>query len=310
MRRRFALIFNARAGHALPRLLDGVLARLRAEGCEVFQVPSRSAEEASERVAELAKAADAPDAVIAAGGDGTFRAVATGAAGTDLPVGFVPLGTGNVLAHELGLSRRVGVVTRTLLSGKVIDVGSGLANGKPFFLMAGAGFDARIVSRLNYRAKRVLGRAAYAVPVLKTLAEGPVVFDVDIDGRLFEASWVIITLASRYGGSLVLTRETVVGEESMVAVVFEAQSRFALSRHAIALALGRLASGETCPKGVSVLPVRKAAVGHRWPVPIEIDGDVADLSPLVITADGPRVRLIVPDSHVADLTKRHTNRLP
>ncbi len=92
-----------------------------------------------------------------------------------------------------------------------IDVHGGFFNDAPFFLMAGAGFDARIVTRLNYRTKRVLGRGAYTYPVIKTLAEGARLFDVELDGRRFEASWVILSFASRYGGSFVLTKDAGVG---------------------------------------------------------------------------------------------------
>jgi len=309
MRRRFALVFNSKAGVAIPRLLDGVLGAMRAAGADVFQLPARSASEATERVAEAARQGSC-DAVIAAGGDGTFRAVATGAAGSELPVGFVPLGTGNVLAHEIGLSRRAADVASILLEGPEIDIGGGTINGAPFFLMVGAGFDARIVARLNYRTKRVLGRAAYGYPVIKTLAEGTRNFDVELDGRRLEASWLILTLASRYGGSFVLTRETRVGHDSLIAVVVEARSRTAIARSAIALALGRLGNPETRPPGVHVLPVRRALIGQLSTVPLEVDGDEAGLSPVEVLADGPRVRLIVPDTHVAGLTDRHTNRVP
>ena len=126
MRRRFALVYNARAGIALPRLLDGVLAALRTGGAEVFQLAARSAEDATAQVATLAAIGSA-DAVIAAGGDGTFRAVATGAAGRMLPVGFVPLGTGNVLAHELGLIKRAADLARGLRDDPVVqDAGGAL----------------------------------------------------------------------------------------------------------------------------------------------------------------------------------------
>src|SRR6185437_9181593 len=79
MRRRFALVFNSKAGHAVPRLLDGVLDIVRQSGAQVFQLPARNAAEAAERVSEAAQQGGC-DAVIAAGGDGTFRAVAPEAA--------------------------------------------------------------------------------------------------------------------------------------------------------------------------------------------------------------------------------------
>ncbi|WP_290985892.1 diacylglycerol kinase family protein [Hyphomicrobium sp.] len=308
MRRRFALVFNATAGLAVPRLLDGVLSELRGKRADVFQVPARSAEEAAERVSDLANSGHC-DAVIAAGGDGTFRAVATGAAGTAMPVGVIPIGTGNVLANEIGLRRRATHVADVLLSGEEVDVRGGLVNGAPFFLMLGAGFDARVISRLNYRAKRALGRGAYVYPVLKTLAEEPRRFDVEIDGRRFDASWTIFSFASRYASVFELTPDAGVGRDRLMAVVMEAGTRLATAANLLSLAFGWLAHPSTRPAGVHVLPVGVARVGRLTTAPLEIDGDEAGLSPVEVRSEGKRVRLIVPPRYVADLTNRHANRL-
>ncbi len=301
LRRRFALVFNARAGFALPRLLDGVLADLRAGGAEVFQLPTRSAEEAANRVADAA-ARQTCDAVIAAGGDGTFRAVATGAAGTALAVGLVPLGTGNVLGHELALTKRSGLIADTLLRGPILEARGGLANGAPFFLMVGAGFDGQVIAQLNYRTKRMIGRAAFTAPVLKTLWRGADPFDVVVDGMAMTASWVIVTRAAHYGGSFELTRATGIGRDAMIAVVFDAATRRDLVQAALALPLGRLIDPTRRPKYVSVVNASRVELGFRNPVAVEIDGDAAGPSPVVIEAAGPRVSLIVPPDYAARLS--------
>jgi diacylglycerol kinase (ATP) len=308
MRRRFALVFNSTAGVAIPRLLDGVIGRLNHSKAEVFQVPARNSVEASERVADLASRG-AADAVIAAGGDGTFRAVATGAAGTSLPVGLIPMGTGNVLAGEIGLPKGAAALADVLLTGKQIQTRGGLANGEPFFLMLGAGFDARVVARLSYRTKRALGRGAYVYPVIRTFAEAHPVFDVELDGRRFEASWVILSFATRYGSLFTLAPDAGLGRDTLIAVVMEAGSRRAIGTNLLALALGWLARAETRPRGVHILPVKAATIGRRQRAPFQVDGDEGGMSPVVIGADGPRVRLIVPPRYVADLTNCHTNRL-
>jgi diacylglycerol kinase family enzyme len=304
MRRRFALVFNSTAGHAIPRLLDSVIAGLRDNGADVFQLPARNADEAAERVRDVAHRRTA-DAVIAAGGDGTFRAVATGAAGSDLAIGIIPIGTGNVLAHEIGLHARTQPIVDLLLSGNEIGIRGGLFNGAPFFLMTGAGFDARIVSRLDYKTKRAFGRAAYVNPILSSLAEPPQVFDVELDGRRFEASWVILSFASRYGSVFTLTRETGVGLNTLMAVVIEASTRVGLAKSALSIGLGRLARA----KGIQIMPVKVARIGRQSRVPLEVDGDGAGLSPADVRAEGPGIRLIVPPAYVADLTNRHANRL-
>lgn len=308
MRSRFALVYNSTAGAAMPRLLGGVIARLRQSRSEVFQVPARNVIEAAERVTDLANRG-ACDAVIAAGGDGTFRAVATGAAGTELPVGLIPLGTGNVLANEIGLARRVSAVTDVLLNGELIDARGGLVNGEPFFLMLSAGFDARVVSKLNYRTKRAFGRGAYVYPVMRTLAETPAIFDVELDGRRFDASWAILSFASRYGSLFKLTSEAGFGRDTLMAVVMEAPSRRAIASNVLSLGLGWLARKEKRPKGVHVLPVRSATIGRRTATSFAIDGDIGRMSKAEVRAEGPNVRLIVPPRYVADLTNCRANRL-
>jgi hypothetical protein len=55
--------------------------------------------------------------------------------------------------------------------------------------------------------------------------------------------------------------------------------------------------------------VKRALIGRQSTVPLEVDGDAAGLSPAEVRADGPYVRLIVPDAYVADLTNRHSNRV-
>ncbi len=315
LRRRFAVVYNARAGIALPRRLDGVLARLRARGAEVVQLPARSAAEASERVAEAART-NACDAVIAAGGDGTFRAVASGAAGTPLPVGLVPLGTGNVLARELRLPRRASALAAVLADGRAIAAHGGLVNGAPFFLMAGAGFDGRIIAGIDYATKRMIGRGAFVAPVLRAISEGPQFFDVSVDGAPMRASWAIVARSSRYGG-FVLTQDTGLGSPAMVAVVIEAETRMQLIGVSLALALGRLADPKTRPAFVRVLRADVVEMGRRAAAPVEIDGDEAGFTPVSISSAGPVVRVIappgyappLPPTHVADVTDRKTNHV-
>ena len=60
---------------------------------------------AARRAVRQAAESGSYDAIIAAGGDGTIRHAAAALIGTDMPLGIIPVGTGNVLAHEIGLAR-------------------------------------------------------------------------------------------------------------------------------------------------------------------------------------------------------------
>lgn len=293
MRRRFALVFNSAAGSSHPRLLDRVLARLAVAGASVEKLETSSAADATNKVRKAAEAMTF-DAVIAAGGDGTIRSVASGAAGTNLAVGIVPLGTGNVMKYEIGLRTGAASIAETLLNGPEINIRGGLVNGAPFFLMAGAGFDGGIVANLNQRIKRRLGRLAYAEPLFSALAKPPRMFDVEVDGAGYDVSWAIVSNASRYGGSFVLTRDTSIEREGLVAILVMGASRGEVLKAAFALGLGRLAHPATRPKGIVVLPATRVVMGRHIYVPLEVDGDEAGMTPVEITAEGPKVRLIVP----------------
>ena len=81
-------------------------------------------------------------------------------------MGIVPLGTANVLAHELGLDFSAAAIARTMIAGRELLVQPGeAANGagapRCFSLMAGAGFDAKVVAGVSAAFKRRWGRAAY-----------------------------------------------------------------------------------------------------------------------------------------------------
>ena len=108
-------------------------------------------------------------------------------AGRSPALGIVPLGTANVLAHELGLGFSAAAIARTMTAGRelLVQPGEALngAAGRCFSLMAGAGFDAKVVAGVSAPLKRRWGRAAY---VWRSLVEAgryrPVRYGVEIDG--------------------------------------------------------------------------------------------------------------------------------
>ena len=118
--------------------------------------------------------------VVAAGGDGTVRSCAEGLAGTDVPLGIVPLGTANLLARTLGIpahSRTALAVALGTREDRRIDLAT--ADGTPFTAMAGMGLDAAVVSAT--RLKHRLGWLAYAMSGAVHLADRPVRFTIRMD---------------------------------------------------------------------------------------------------------------------------------
>jgi diacylglycerol kinase family enzyme len=117
----------------------------------VDAVSTRTPAEATElcRVA----AADGHDLVVTFGGDGTVRATARGLIGTDTALAVVPGGFTNVFARTLGVPLDPAAAAAHIADlwrrQAVRPVALGTANGRPFLFVAGVGFSAALMERLE-----------------------------------------------------------------------------------------------------------------------------------------------------------------
>lgn len=294
------LIVNPTAGRRRRGLVDAVAARVRQEGWSVDVVETTAAGDAR----RLAETCDASrySVIAVAGGDGTINEVVNGLAGRgdDAPaVGIVPLGTANVLAHELGLGFSATAVARTMTAGRALVVQPGEAvNGagsRCFSLMAGAGFDAKVVAGVSAPLKRRLGRAAY---VWRSLVEArrykPVRYEVEIDGVRHEASSVIVTRSRHYAGPYVVAPKAALGEPLLHVCLFERWGRSHTFRYGLALLLGRLprTAGYRVVTGRSVRVSVLSDAGELREQPVQIDGDNALTLPVSIGLAAGAVRLL------------------
>ncbi|MDY0827643.1 diacylglycerol kinase family lipid kinase [Microbacterium sp. BG28] len=124
------------------------------------------------------------DLVIAAGGDGTVRAVAEGLAGTDVALGIVPRGTGNLLARNLGvpLLSLPAAMRRALTSeSRSMDIGwvdltreSGTER-HAFVVMVGFGLDAQMLAETDDDLKSKAGWLAYVAAMGRALSSSSVI---------------------------------------------------------------------------------------------------------------------------------------
>lgn len=297
------LILNPVAGRRRRGLVDAVVRRVRAEGWTVDMVETAAAGDAR-RLAETCDAAR--HAVIAvAGGDGTINEVVNGLAhrGDAAPaLAIVPLGTANVLAHELGLGFSAAAIAGTIVGGHEVLMQPGEAiNGaeapRCFSLMAGAGFDAKVVAGVSAPFKRRWGRAAY---VWRSLVEmcryRPVRYGVEIDGVRYEASSVIVTRSRHYAGPYVVAPDAALGRPLLHVCLFERWGRSHPLRFGLALLRGRLPRTE----GYRVVAGREVKIsvlndaGEAGRQPVQIDGDDALTLPVSIGLAAGAVRLLRP----------------
>lgn len=120
--------------------------------------------------------------VLACGGDGTVRSVAQGLLGSSVPMGVVPLGTGNLLARNLSvplddIDRALHVAmsgrSRSIDLGEVSYTdGDGTSHDDVFLVMLGAGMDADMIAGTDADLKARVGWLAYVGAFANTLISG------------------------------------------------------------------------------------------------------------------------------------------
>ena len=239
--------------------------------------------------------------VVAAGGDGTIAEVANGLGGSTASLGVIPLGTANVLAHEMALPFDPRSVAAALAFGRTRPIWPGLAHGlgvdgKPggrlFVQMLGVGLDAQVVHKLCVPLKHAIGRAAYVGQTLRELVRyrfPPLT--LRLDGEERQAASVIVSKGRLYAGRYLLAPEAKPGEPGFWVAVFDRGG------HASALMYGAALPLNLLPRapGLTLLRANRVEILGNNQVPAQADGDAAGGTPLsVVDAPGP-IQLVVGD---------------
>jgi diacylglycerol kinase (ATP) len=129
------------------------------------------------------------DAIVVCGGDGTLFDVIQGMAGSGVPLGIIPFGTGNVMAQNLKVPLNAASAARSVLRSRLVRAPLGRitccsAGGQQtwlFAMAAGMGLHAALMSEARRAGKDVTGRAAYFLAGGKLLLNYPVqTFDIAV----------------------------------------------------------------------------------------------------------------------------------
>jgi diacylglycerol kinase (ATP) len=129
------------------------------------------------------------DAIVVCGGDGTIFDVIQGLAGSNVPLGIIPFGTGNVMAQNLKVPKDPVAAAHWILGsrpvpvplGKITCCAPGCRQSWLFAMAAGMGMHAALMSEARRSGKSRVGRAAYFAAGGRLLLNHPVQpFDIAI----------------------------------------------------------------------------------------------------------------------------------
>ncbi|HEU5304130.1 MAG TPA: diacylglycerol kinase family protein, partial [Gemmatimonadales bacterium] len=196
---RALLITNPAAARTAPMSVEAILTTLRGAGWDT-RVRATSGPGDARRLAEHG-VSEGVEVVAVYGGDGTTMQAAAALVGTDVSLGVIPGGTGNLLAGNLRIPASPARAARALVNArpKLFDLGRVERPGGPqyFAVACGAGYDARVMAGTLAAHKRRWGMAAYVATTLRLMPHlRSALHSITIDGVEYEADASMVLVAN------------------------------------------------------------------------------------------------------------------
>jgi len=275
-------IMNPVAGRVDPAALRRTVeVRLGEAGIECTFHETREGEHAGDVVRR--RLVEGFETVVAIGGDGTVSAALDGLHGTGIPLGIIPVGTGNFVAQELGIPQSVQGATE-LLTGPVVPVKVDAMRiaGRIYVLNVGVGVSAAVVGDTPRTGKRRFGFLAYVgTAIVKVLTARPRRLSVVVDGHAY-AYRAVEVMVSNCG---VLTKRLypyapdIRADDGRLDVcVMSTQALFDYPRYLWAMLFGRRPrlSAEFLQAEHTI------TIQSSVPRPVQADGDIIGTTPVEI----------------------------
>jgi YegS/Rv2252/BmrU family lipid kinase len=247
--------------------------------------------------------------ILCLGGDGTFNEVINGLMNnsrftpdTRPTLGFIPFGSGNVIAKELRLKRAARQFIRLFQGNLVRQLDLGCVNlpeenlKRYFISMVGIGFDAQIARKYQLARKDgamlqahlfsyfpiALGHLfRYQAPSITIQADGKAITE--------DASFVQIANARSYGGPFVMVNKAVPDDNALDACWFIGKSSLSILLY---YTLAFFSHGSLAAKGHQ--RISKAVISSKEKVSLQVDGDFCGYLPAEIAIVPNAVRVFTP----------------
>jgi len=291
---RVAFIFNPVSGTQDPVARRTRLEQLAQEvglSCELGETDLK---EGSRPLAQKA-VSDGMDRIIVSGGDGSIAEAAEVIAGTDIVLGVVPGGTGNLLALNLGLPTDPATAIRVAASGSPRAIDVGRANGRVFLIVAGIGADAQMVQDADRDLKRRWGALAYFIAAWRNLGRPLGRYRITIDGKTFyrRAQTILVGNMGRITGGVELIPGTDPADGMFDVAVIRARH----FRDVVTVGLRAILGRHQSDNLTETFRGRRIVIETNRPQPYEVDGnDLGETRRLEITLQPKALKLACPES--------------
>ena len=219
--------------------------------------------------------------IIAAGGDGTINEAVNGMAGSQSILGIIPMGTGNALAREIGLSLNPVRAASMLAHAITKRVHLGIANGRYFIVGAGIGFDALMMARVDRKykgLKRRLGVTPYIIAGIEELYlynHPRIKFVIDGEEHTGEYGLIVKSNAGRFR----FAKSISLDDPSLLLCLFRNVKTIPFLRYWLSVLFGNPVKSEE----IAYIRGKEIYVSSDDPLPVHVDGEVIGKLPVKIS---------------------------
>ena len=213
-------------------------------------------------------------------------------------LGLLPMGTGNVFAFNLGIRAEVRASCRVVRRFQTRRIDLGLARcesaSRYFLLMAGVGFDAKVVEETSLRLKFVLRDFAYVVKTLQNvvLHQGSQMkLQMAGAGEHADNAWLaIIGNAASYAWDIRVTSQAKLDDGVLDVCLMPFENKLVSIRQAM-----QILTGQHLERGTARYWKTPALRLQREPpVPVQLDGDEWGATPIEVGVIPGALRVLAP----------------
>lgn len=239
------------------------------------------------------------DRLFVLGGDGTVMEAATGVAeaGSSMPIGILPAGTGNQLARALSISLAPPRAVAQLLHGSERCIDIGILNGqRRVGIGAGLGLDAAMIAGAHGALKRRLGPASYVVSATAAaLRPRRFALQAEVDGRMIERECtvaMVLNLGRIFNGLLELAPGASLVDGLLDLVIVDTRSLADALNFSVTEMLLRRRHADSRWTFARGQAIRVETLDGS--VPAQVDGDLIDDRRLLLEVAPLGARFLVP----------------
>ncbi|MCU0317248.1 MAG: YegS/Rv2252/BmrU family lipid kinase [Fimbriimonadaceae bacterium] len=238
---------------------------------------------------------DRVDGVILGGGDGTLNLGLPCLLNSGIPLGVMPMGTGNQFARDLNIKDDLAHAAETISAGRVCAIDIGQVGDIPFLNVATLGLTTEIAKRLHL--KKVIGRFAYAYAVGEALRKAkPFKVSLTIGNKTdeFEAVQVVVGNGRLHAGPFPVAHDATLFDGMLDTYAITKIDMGLAFRMALRMPLGHHIHLEDVP----AYKTKEFLLKTDPPLPVTIDGETTWIEEMRFRVLAGGLKVFVPASFV------------